>query len=229
MSLSIEKLLIDIETLKSDPAPAPDRVVFAKGGYYDGSRGIFGSPEEVRLFVSGNDNGGGMPSYVADRIAWLENKPAIYGPSQLAVGVTGLYTISNYDLCKTYEIEPVTPGDVLVNSSDPLNPLGSASTFNYTPMLPESSGFIVNGFQFEVAVVDPKPAKAVITSPVNGTTNAAVSNLTVTTNAFSMTPVGSEMDTHVSTDWEVATDPNFTNIVYASYEDSVNLTSIIIP
>lgn len=60
-----------------------------------------------------------------------------------------------------------------------------------------------------------------ITQPVNNGTNTDP-YLTIIGSAFSTDGV---LDTHYSTDWEIATDSDFTNIVQSSYGDTVNKTS----
>lgn len=40
---------------------------------------------------------------------------------------------------------------------------------------------------------------------------------------------GGFVDTHASTDWQIATDSAFTNIVFESLNDTVNLVAIVIP
>jgi len=64
-----------------------------------------------------------------------------------------------------------------------------------------------------------------ITSPANNATDIG-EEPTITTSAFSVT---GPSDTHVSTDWQIATDAAFTNIVYESLDDASNLTSLDVP
>ena len=60
-----------------------------------------------------------------------------------------------------------------------------------------------------------------ITSPNDGATGVAL-DADLVGDAFS-TDIS---DTHDKSDWEVATDDTFTNIVFSSYDDTTNLTSI---
>lgn len=62
----------------------------------------------------------------------------------------------------------------------------------------------------------------VITAPVDGATDIA-STVTVTASAFNA--IGTN-DTHQATNWQVATDVGFSNIVYQSLNDTSRLTSI---
>lgn len=59
-----------------------------------------------------------------------------------------------------------------------------------------------------------------ITSPTNNATNIAIS-FNAIANAFSI----SGTDTHEATDWQLATDSNFTNVFKSSLNDTVNKTS----
>ncbi len=61
-----------------------------------------------------------------------------------------------------------------------------------------------------------------ISSPTNNAIDQ-VGNPSIVSSAFATTPAG--QDTHVSSDWQVATDSNFTTIVDSSTADTTNLTS----
>ena len=63
--------------------------------------------------------------------------------------------------------------------------------------------------------------KPSITSPVEGVTDV-VNGDTMTGSVFSVR--GS--DSHTKSDWEIATDDGFTNVVFSSYDDTSNKTSI---
>lgn len=64
-----------------------------------------------------------------------------------------------------------------------------------------------------------------ITSPSESDIIDPAANLTVTASSFNLT---SGQDTHQSTDWQFATDSNFSNIAFQSIGDTSNLTSITI-
>lgn len=66
-------------------------------------------------------------------------------------------------------------------------------------------------------------AAPTITSPGSGTTNHTPDTTAVANAYFS--PVG---DTHVSSDWEIATDIQFTNVVRSTHNDVVNKTSFLL-
>jgi len=61
-----------------------------------------------------------------------------------------------------------------------------------------------------------------ITSPSEGATGVLLTP-TITSSAFDTVPAG--QDTHLSSDWEIATDSGFVTVVRSSYADTVNKTS----
>jgi len=64
-----------------------------------------------------------------------------------------------------------------------------------------------------------------ITSPITGTTGLSI-NPTFTSSAFLGIAADKSKDTHASSDWEVATDAGFTNVIFSSISDAVNLTQL---
>jgi len=80
-------------------------------------------------------------------------------------------------------------------------------------------------FTFVTALTFPEVDKPAITSPSDGATDIGESP-TITSSSFSTTGVS---DTHESSDWEIATDSSFSNIVYQSLNDTSNLESIVVP
>lgn len=61
-----------------------------------------------------------------------------------------------------------------------------------------------------------------ITSPTNGATNV-IESITITSSSFSV--IGNGSDTHESSDWQIATDVSFSNIIEESLSDTTNKTS----
>ena len=60
-----------------------------------------------------------------------------------------------------------------------------------------------------------------VTDPVDGATNQS-NSVTITSNTFASGYTG---DTHTSSDWQLATDSSFTNVVSQSLDDAVNKTT----
>lgn len=69
---------------------------------------------------------------------------------------------------------------------------------------------------------EPRIAQPLITSPINGSI-ATKRDLQLSSSEFTLI---NAVDTHDSTDWEVATDSAFTNVIFQSLSDAINLTSI---
>ncbi len=135
----------------------------------------------------------------------------IEGSQILPSNTTSLYIITNFDSYRAYTLSAISGNvsrvdDVITYTSPGANGAG---------------GFILNGTNYDILISAPMPNTPVITSPANNSVDVPVS-LTVTTNAFS---VSSSSDTHQATDWEIATDSSFTNIVKSSINDTTNLVS----
>lgn len=129
---------------------------------------------------------------------------------EIAINSTVQFTITDYDSFKNYTV--TSNVGLVVRTND---------VISYTaPATPQTMTLTVNGRQFNFNIVQPQPAKPSITSPINGAVNAGP-GVTVTSSAF--VGVGSGL-THQSTDWQLATDASFTNVVQSSIDDTVNKT-----
>lgn len=151
-------------------------------------------------------------------VATMKRGVSLQGPTSLYHGQTGTFTIVGYSDQETYQLSS-TDGTV--------SRTGSAISFTVTNTGLSTGSFKLNGRTISVSLNAVKPNTPSITSPVSGSTGVDVQP-TVTSSAFSMNWAGST-ETHLSTDWEVSTDPNFTTIVASSYNDTVNLTSWKLP
>lgn len=135
----------------------------------------------------------------------------VNGPSSLTVNQVQAYTITNYSSFKVYTITAIS-GTVSV----------SGATVTYTaPATEQPGGFIINGRKINITIIGVKPATPTITFPTFNATGITTTP-TITTSAFAMT-TGS--DTHSASDWQVATDNAFTNILAQSLNDSTNKVS----
>lgn len=135
----------------------------------------------------------------------------IDGDSTIQLRETKEYFLTTYDSYQTYEVEGV---------------LGTArierNVIYYTAgEMPGIGGFIINGRRINVLVQGIAMLKPSITVPIN---NAVDRPLFMTFIGSSFQTLGGS-DTHVSSDWELATDVNFVDVVQRSQDDSVNLTS----
>ena len=139
------------------------------------------------------------------------NSVSIVGLTSLVVNQTATYIISNYDIATTYTLT-ANGGSVSRNGD----------TITYTaPSVAGTGGFTINGRVFAIAITMPVINTPSITSPINGSTGLSNSIL-ITSSAFS---VAGGSDTHANSDWQLATDSGFTNVVQSSIDSSTNKTS----
>lgn len=137
------------------------------------------------------------------------NKVNIDGPAQVTIGTTNQYSITDFDSFRAYTIAASA---------------GTVSMLNgiITLVVPSVVGNVtltVNGRDTVIQVVTARPAQPSITSPVTGSANIAPNNVSATSSAFAS--VGGSF-AHASSDWELATDPGFTNIVKSTLNDARN-------
>jgi hypothetical protein len=152
--------------------------------------------------VAGLDSQGKIPmSLIPAGVGTGGSTASVNGPTSVTVSTTATYTIVGYSSFETYTVS-VTAGTVS----------RSGATITYTaPATAQSVTLTVNGKSVTVDVV---PASAYvntpsITSPTAGATNLGP-NVVITASAFATTG-GS--DTHEGTDWQIATDAGFSNVV----------------
>lgn len=135
----------------------------------------------------------------------------ISGPTSLTINQVQTYTITNFSDFTIYNLTAI--GGTVSRSG---------ATITYTaPGTEGVSGFTINGRTISITILGTKPAAPTITSPVFD----AVSTGTVisaTASAFAMV-TGS--DTHIASDWQIASDTLFTTIISQSLNDTVNKVS----
>lgn len=136
---------------------------------------------------------------------------AVKGPTSVFVGQTVQYKITNYDMFTLYALEVIS---------------GSVSrirdTIYYTaPTNAQPGGFTLNGRSIRPTIKPPGPVTPSITSPVNNAVSVATS-YAFTSSAFQQ--IG-DASTHQSSDWQIATDIDFTNVVKSAINDTVNKTN----
>lgn len=138
---------------------------------------------------------------------------SINGNDTIQVNSVATYNIVNYSSFNEYDIS-VSSGSFTV----------AGGVISYTaPSQPETVIMTVNGRQFVLNIV-PIVAYVVtpnVITPVNGSLNLGP-NISFTSNAFE---ASGGVDTHESSDWQIATDANFSNIVASVTDDVNNKTS----
>lgn len=152
---------------------------------------------------------------------------ALDGPVLVYDGSSNTYQITNYNAFASYSVS-ATGGTVSITGSQ------------VSLTIPASSG--LSGLSLTVTKTNPggNPEKYVffvavgassvntpsVTFPGNGSTNVSLTP-TLTGSAYATTPTGSGV--HAYSKWQIATDSAFTNVVFDSGNDAVNLTSITVP
>lgn len=150
------------------------------------------------------------------------NDVSLAGPKTVYQGVNASWIITNYDRFSTYEVS-VDQGNVAI-SGDTISyamPLGqtiTSQTMNLT--------VVRNGYPRTVEIVLLKAGikTPTIISPLQG---ESISSFSPTISVAAFETIPELTDTHISTDWVIATDASFQNIVFQSLNDTVNKTSIV--
>ena len=138
----------------------------------------------------------------------LSDSPIINGPRNLSLGQVATYTIMNYNASNVYDLTTVT-GDVSIE--------GDTITYR-APMSGRDAGFFIDTTFVSIALSNPSFVdKPSIISPANGASEIP-RDFEITCSSFSST---GEVDTHLSSSWQIATDELFNNI-YLMTNDNVN-------
>lgn len=155
------------------------------------------------------DSSGLLPTEILP--SQITTGSTVNGPTSLTINQVQAYSITNYNSFKAYDVQAIS-GSVSV----------SGATITYTaPATEIPGGFTINGRKINITIIGIKPATPTITFPTFNSTGISTT-ASATSSAFAMT-TGS--DTHLSSDWQVATDSTFTNIIAQSINDTVNKTS----
>ena len=137
--------------------------------------------------------------------------PTLNGPTTIYTGQTVNYTITNYDINTVYDISA---------SVGTVNRVGDTLTYT-APGTVATLILTVNSKTVTLPIIATIPNAPEIVSPVDGSIGLS-SSVVITASAFSMN-TGS--DTHQSSDWQIATDNGFSNIVSSVTNDTVNKLS----
>ena len=136
----------------------------------------------------------------------------LHGNKNVSVTQVVSFKISNYDSSTIYNVT-VSAGSVLVS--------GDTVTFT-APLSAQDVTLTVNGRAVIIPVSGiPVPNTPLVTATSFGINGSA--GVQLMTGAFSVFLGGS---THKNTDWDLALDPAFNNIVLSSYDDMVNKTAV---
>lgn len=141
---------------------------------------------------------------------------AIDGAKQVTVNSVNSYSIVGYSNFDSY---------IVSTSAGTITHANGNISFT-APATAQTVSIIINGktFAIDVIPVTEYVNTPSITSPINGSVNLGP-DVVITTSAFLVT--GSS-DTHEGTDWQVATDASFTNMVTNLVNNSSNKTSLTV-
>ena len=170
------------------------------------------------------------------------NKPSITSPSSGATNYNGAYTSSAFATSDDYRgtqdyVEWQLSSDSNFNTiadsySGTSNLLTWSTTADSSPLttyyvrVRHGSDNHISEWSNSISYVTPNiyVETPTFTNPTNGETGVGA-GFTATTSAFG---VANGSDSHVSTDWQLATDASFSNVIYQSIGDTSNKTSITI-
>jgi hypothetical protein len=141
---------------------------------------------------------------------------SINGPKQVIINSANTYNIIAYSSFNNYTVS-ASAGTISRN--------GAIITL-VAPSTPQIITLTINGKSFSIDVA---PATAhvntpSITSPVTGATNLGP-DIAITSSTFS---VNGGSDTHEGTDWQIATDASFTNIVASVINSTTDKLSWVV-
>lgn len=131
-------------------------------------------------------------------------------------GSTVTFTLTDYDMFKNYTLSA---------SAGTISRVADIVTY-VAPVTAQAVSITVNGRVINFTVSSPAPATPSITSPTTGAIDRAVTGLQLTSSAFQA--LGGTF-THLNSDWQVAADSAFTNVVSQSLADATNKVSWTIP
>ena len=146
------------------------------------------------------------------------SRVSLDGPSLVYPGSSNSYTITDYDAFSDYTV---------ATNVGTASRSGNTITLEIPAGAADASLFLTvgrNGGEntFAIAVGAQSIARPAVLNPTGGAT-AVSTQPTATTSTFQTYP--RNMDTHQSTDWQIATDSSFNNIVKQSLSDTESLES----
>ena len=149
----------------------------------------------------------------------------VSGQQNSAMTPTTALTSTGFVGAVTYSVSPGLPTGLSLNTSTGVisgTPTVTLSATNFTITgTGATAGTATVTVNLTINAAPIVVATPSVTFPANGATNLAT-NPTFTSSAFTLT---SGIATHASSDWQVATDSGFTNIVASASASATNLTS----
>jgi len=152
----------------------------------------------------------------------LRYRPTLIGPGLVYAGTTNTYTLTNFDEFSTYAVE--TDVGSVARSLEEI----TLTIPGGTPAGSLTLSVTWDGSRqdYGIAIEEQMVQAPTVTAPSDGATEIQ-ENPVLTTSVFGTLPIG--VDTHASTDWQIATDVDFTSIVHDVVGDTTNLVSYEVP
>ena len=198
----------EIETLQTEMETATADIA-ATNANLAGKQDALVSGTNIKTINNQSILGAGNISIQSGISVTLSGDPDIY------VTQAKTYTITNYNVFSTYVVQ-VSAGSVSI-SGDQINVTApdAAQTVTLTVTMDG------NATQFSLIVQATGVTTPTNISPSNGATDQE-GTVTLTSSAFAWYGLA---DTHLNSDWQIATDAGFTSIVQSASADSTNKTS----
>lgn len=144
-------------------------------------------------------------------ITFTTRQISLSGPTESFVNKANTFTILNYVSTAVYSLDAF--GGSVTRTGNTLTYVTPATQGQY--------GFKINGQMFPLSVMSDGVVTPVIISPLAGANNLS-DRISIFTSSFS---VSNGTDRHISTTFQLSTDPNFNSVVAQTADDTVNLTS----
>jgi len=141
------------------------------------------------------------------------NAANVQGNFAQPINTTANFVITDYDSFKSYTVS-VSAGSFTRN--------GDTIAFT-APGTAQSVTMTINGRALTIAVQGIQPAKPTLAAVDQAGSAASTAALVLTGSAFAMNTTSA--NTHLNTDWQVASDANFNSIVTQSLTDATNKTT----
>ena len=188
-----------------------------------GERGMVRFATDSEHLAAARDDRATTPAGVRLMVQeFLAPRVSLVGPSLVYPDTSNTYTITDYSDFSTYEAS-ASRGTATIDGDTVTLVVGAGEASGSLDLIVTRDGLDV---VHEVAVGEQSIARPSLVYPGNGDTDVDLQP-TLQASSFQTYPAGS--DTHVSSDWQIATDDGFVNIVVSTTADQQNLTSWPLP
>ncbi|MBJ7550737.1 phage tail protein [Marinomonas ostreistagni] len=189
-------------------------------------------PDDEWSPVGGSNMQFNAPLNEGDKVQFVNNEEvgtvslarvSLDGPDLVYVGTSNNYTITDYDAFSNYAVSASVGTATVSGNVITLDIPSEASTDDGVILTVERND---GSNSFQIAMGAQVVAKPQITSPQNLAIDVA-ENPSLAASSFTTYPANA--DTHQDTDYQIATDADFTNVVWESLNNSSSLVGINVP